>query len=366
MKYIISGLAPGKGGVPKLLEYLQDFSSENFKLITPPNLKVKNQYLNYYLQLLMLRIFRIVLLLFRRKNIVLIHFQSIGLRTTKYLIKNNSCYLYLVDNTFFCLKSYNNRENKECLDCLYDNSKSTTNNCKPLNYNYTNKEYLDFYKFLKENYSKLNFLTLSDTQSKLLNKFINKEISVKSLYFLTDDFDEQNKNKEAKGIPKYDLVFHGSNHPAKGHKYILDLAKHLPKYTFLFPFNNKEFFLADKVLNNVTFKSMKWETGLKESVQEAKIVFTPSLWSNTPEAATIKSIIENGNVAMLNTEFGFVNELEGYVLCLTGDIKTDIDLVYSYLKENKKILNIKKSDVFINKYIEKANDFKTFFEITKN
>ena len=67
MKYIISGLAPGKGGVPKLLEYLQDFSSENFKLVTPPNFKVKNQYLNYYLQLLMLRIFRLALLLFRRK-----------------------------------------------------------------------------------------------------------------------------------------------------------------------------------------------------------------------------------------------------------------------------------------------------------
>ena len=79
MKYIVSGLSPGKGGVPKLLEYLQFNCSENFKLITPPNLMVKNKYLNYAIQLIVLKIFRLRLLLLLNKTVILIHFQSIGL-----------------------------------------------------------------------------------------------------------------------------------------------------------------------------------------------------------------------------------------------------------------------------------------------
>ena len=240
MKYIISGLSPGKGGVPKLLEYLEENSSENFKILTPPKWRLKNQYLNYYYQLIILKLFRFRLLFLRGKDLILIHFQSIGLQTTKFLIKKNNSYLYLIDNTFFCLKSYNNRDNIECLDCLYDSSKSITNNCKSLNYNYKNNQFIDFYDFLKENYNKIKFLTLSDTQSKLLKKFISESIHVKSLYFLTNDLDSDHNSQSISNPLNFDFVFHGSDHPAKGSYYILKIAKFFPQYTFLFPFKNKD------------------------------------------------------------------------------------------------------------------------------
>jgi hypothetical protein len=361
MKYIISGLSPGEGGVPKLLEYLEENSSKNFKIVTPPKWKLKNQYLNYYYQLIILKIFRFRLLFIRRKDVVLIHFQSIGLDTTKFLIKNNNSYLYLIDNTFFCLKSYNNRNSKECLDCLYDSSKSIINNCKSLNYNYDNNQYIDFYDFLRENYNKIKFLTLSDTQSKLLKKFISDNIHVKSLYFLTNDLDHNNKSiSNVSNISNFDFVFHGSDHPAKGSDYILKIAEFIPQYTFLFPFKNEDKLLRYNIPENVTFKVMSWETGLKESVQNARLVFTPSTWSNTPEASTLKSILENGNVAMIETEYGFVNELKNHVLCLTGNVSADIEIIIKYLQEKSNVFNSKN---FIYDYKLKAQSFKEFFEI---
>ena len=360
MKYIISGLSPGKGGVPKLLEYLEENSSENFKILTPPKWRLKNQYLNYYYQLIILKLFRFRLLFLRGKDLILIHFQSIGLQTTKFLIKKNNSYLYLIDNTFFCLKSYNNRDNIECLDCLYDSSKSITNNCKSLNYNYKNNQFIDFYDFLKENYNKIKFLTLSDTQSKLLKKFISESINVKSLYFLTNDLDSDHNSQSISNPLNFDFVFHGSDHPAKGSYYILKIAKFFPQYTFLFPFKNQDKLCHYNIPKNVTFKMMTWETGLKESVQSARLVFTPSNWSNTPEASTLKSILENGNVAMIETEYGFVNELKKYVLCLTGNVSTDIEMINNYLKEKSNPFNSKK---FIIDYKHKAKSFKEFFEI---
>ena len=147
MKYIVSGLSPGKGGVPKLLEYLHVNSSENFKLITPPNLYIKNKYLNHFIQWGILKIFRIRLFFLYEKTVILIHFQSIGLKTSKYLIRNNQSFLYLIDNTFFCLKSYNNRNYNECLDCINDYSSSIKNNCSSFHFKYSVSKYIDFFEF---------------------------------------------------------------------------------------------------------------------------------------------------------------------------------------------------------------------------
>ena len=48
MKYIISGMAPGFGGVGKLLEYLNDTVDKNeFTLIYPLIFTFKNRYIKF-------------------------------------------------------------------------------------------------------------------------------------------------------------------------------------------------------------------------------------------------------------------------------------------------------------------------------
>lgn len=365
MKYIVSGLSPGKGGVPKLLEYLQFNSSENFKLITPPNLIIKNKYLNYAIQLIILKIFRIRLLFLFNKTVVLIHFQSIGLKTSKYLIKNNKTYLYLIDNTFFCLKSYNNRDENECLDCIKDYSSSVKNNCSSFHFKYSRSEYINFYEFLNTHTHKINFLTLSDTQSKLLKQNLSQNISVQSLYFLTDDLVNRQTSKIKSEKCDYDIVFHGSSHQSKGSNYILKLANSLPEFNFLFPFDRNEIKFNFKKTNNIFFKKFSWETGLQKSVINAKLVLTPSNWSNTPEASTLKSILENGSVAMLKTKYGYVNELEKFVLCLSGNIESDKVLILDYMKNNSKLNSSENSSLFFKEYNSKAKNFINFFEINQ-
>lgn len=366
MKYIISGLAPGTGGVPKLLEYFKDNSSKNFKLITPPQVKVHNKYLNYLLQILILKVFRYRLFFIRNKTLVLIHFQSIGLKESKYLIRKNRVYLYLIDNTFFCLKSYNNRKGRECLDCLEESFSSVVNQCNSFHFKHSRKAYISFYKFLSDYSERIFFLTLSDTQAELLRRNFSVNISVQSLYFLTDDLDLKNFSVETDEENSFDIVFHGSSHPSKGSEYLLELSRILPEFKFLFPFDAHEICTQRSKPENAIFNLMSWETGLKESVANAKLVVTPSNWSNTPEASTLKSLLVNGKVAMLDTKFGYVNELRDSVLCLTGKIEEDKNLVRSYLKNQKTLFGRKTAERFSEDYMEKAKLFKEFFEIQKN
>ena len=175
---------------------------------------------------------------------------------------------------------------------------------------------------------------------------------------MTNDFIRSAKPNRLSIPTTYDFVFHGNEHPAKGHEYVLGLAKDLPNYSFFFPFD-LDHSPKNTCLNNVTFKAVTWETGLKELVQSAKLVFTPSAWSNTPEAATIKSIAENGRVAVLNSKYGFDNELEGYVLCLYGEVKQDIELINSYIDSYVNQF----SSAFLVEYKVKAAEFVRYFEI---
>ena len=92
---------------------------------------------------------------------------------------------------------------------------------------------------------------------------------------------------------------------------------------------------------------------------------TPSNWSNTPEASTLKSILENGSVAMLKTKYGYVNELEKFVLCLTGNIESDIVMILHHMKNNSKLNSSEIASLFFKEYSSKAKNFINFFEINQ-
>ena len=50
----------------------------------------------------------------KNKNILIMHHQSLGLKATKKLInENDNIDFYIMDNAFFCIKSYNFLENEK-------------------------------------------------------------------------------------------------------------------------------------------------------------------------------------------------------------------------------------------------------------
>lgn len=360
MKYLISGVAPGFGGVGKLMEYLEDrLDKDEYILVYPLNSKVKNRYIRGALN----RIYRKVFFKYqvnniKNKNIILMHHQTLGLNDTLKLIqKNSSVDFYIMDNAFFCLKSYNyiDGNNEECLKCVGGKFKSAIeNNCQPFPIKYKTYENITFLENLRKESKKINFYTLSHSNAELIKAHFGKDTNVKAIYFLTNDLlDEQNeaKNLSNEGNYDFDIVYHGADVEAKGFKYVQELSKCLNNYKILIPTSE---FIESKP-SNLTTKYMTWETGLKETVINSKLVLTPSLWSNTPEAATLKSFLFNGSVALVENRYGFSNDIpEESYLRLTGIIEQDVQKINEYLSTEKYLESKKEGRRYIDEYITRT------------
>ena len=349
-------MAPGFGGVGKLLEYLNDTVDKNeFTLIYPLIFTFKNRYINGILNRISKVFFLILNVYFlKNKHLILIHHQSLGCKITKKLIENNKIDFYIMDNSFFCIKSYNyiKGANKECLECVNTNFKpAIKNNCNSFPFKNKVKENIDFLIFLKENSRDINFYTLSHSNADLLKMHFG-DVYVKPIYFLTNDILKDKLESESlvsqydKG---FDIVYHGAEIDAKGFQYVQELAKSLPQYKVLIPTNKCK---EDK-LSNLTCKALTWETGLREEVINAKLVLTPSMWSNTPEAATLKSFLFNGSVGMIKNKYGFSNDVddESY-LCLSANKKNDVVMIDNFLKEERYKIVAILGKKYIAKYIE--------------
>ena len=330
MRYVICGYPPGEGGVPKLIEYIDNNKTENILLIHPFSLKTGFTFPDLLLKALFRLIFSARCLFIRNKKICLIHQQSIGLALTKFLITHNRTdpIIYFMDNSFFCLSSYNLRKDatsnfmkSECLKCLKgDFENAIIDGCKSITFSISNeRQIIKFLKWLREYKGKLRFLSLSKTNKSLMEKHFETE-RVEKIYFLTEDLKPVKIIEDNIPDKSYDFVFHGSAIDAKGLKYFIELAKFMPKQTFFVPSEMNSL----EIPSNLKSRDMRWESGLKEIVQSAKIVFTPSLWSYTPEAASLKSFYYNGVVAMMCTDFGFNNEIPSNAyIKLTGNIEID-------------------------------------------
>ena len=84
-RYIICGIAPGFGGVGKLMEYLDEkIDPTKNVLIYPKTFKFKNRYIRWILNQLSKKIFfNLKLREIKNKNILIMHHQSLGLKATK-------------------------------------------------------------------------------------------------------------------------------------------------------------------------------------------------------------------------------------------------------------------------------------------
>ena len=111
---------------------------------------------------------------------------------------------------------------------------------------------------------------------------------------------------------KFDIVYHGANHPAKGIAYIVALAQRLREFSFFVPEDKEscEITLGRSIeCENISFKACRWESGLKTAVSQARLVINPSLWSASIEGALVKSIFYANKVATVETQYGFEGEI---------------------------------------------------------
>jgi len=376
--YVYSGISPGKKGTGNFLTFfLEQFKKNNidYKLIfyKTPN----TGYISIIAKkIALIKTLRSVYMFFSsffiKKDITnsivfLFHPQSIGLKQSIDLIKDNQVYFYVLDTFFFCKKSYNYIEgHSPCFKCISNPNASIENNCEFSIFKLNDKNYYNFQKTIYENLSTITFLTQNDNQLLLLKQKFGNKINAKKLGMLINlpnDLIDKNDLKLS-----YDFVFHNTGVKSKGIDYFIKIAKRMVNHSFLIPYNSSDLNLDIKDLqnsDNIDFISMSWETGLKTAVANCKIVINPSLWSAPVEGALLKSIKYNGCVAIVPVDFSFQKEISSdTVIKLDTDINKTVKRLTSIITSKKLIENYQvKSLKWLNSY-QKATEFnfKTFFE----
>ena len=241
---LISGIPPGRSGTGRFLEYIKKNFSDLFQFIFlggPHDHEVRKELENL-----------------SSHKILLFHPQTIGFKTFKELVLKNKCFLYVLDNSFFCGASYNyiKGENQSCFRCLENRENEIKYNCV------NTWNFDDFTEFA----DKLLYFAQNKNQKKLLLKKFgtNIQVIVLGMNVLDDSSDKPLPNPES----GYDIVFHATKSFAKGYEFARELDNILSDFSIYFPEEGET-----------------WETGLKEKVQNAKIVINPSLWSAPVEGA---------------------------------------------------------------------------------
>ena len=190
-KYLISGIPPSESGVGYLMYLIEKLALDNsFQVIYP-------KYSNISLRKLLANPIKLVYEVYKRfkckvlfkqdintiKNseIILIHPQTIGFNEFLSLIQTNTIIKwYVMDNSFFCIESYNVLNGKECINCLNDLD-NCNSQCKPFPINYNKRVNLEYLKVLKKYASKILFYAQNSMQERLLKEFYGENINVRVL-----------------------------------------------------------------------------------------------------------------------------------------------------------------------------------------
>ncbi len=373
-KYLISGVKDSNSGVGRLLKNLVFYAEKyKFKCLYRPRKKknarlllIRNKdFIGLLKELLLRSTYLIRLLIFvihisflRNKKIIIIHPQSLGFNLFFRLLDHNDVSIYVVDNSFFCIKSNNFRHPiGECLDCL-GNVNNCHESCQPSPIRYDKLENLNYLRRYKEYSPEINFFAQNYSQSVLLMKHFEEFKSIEIIGMNTGEiklYKNERSNviyceKEQDNIWP-DIVYHGVASYAKGIEYILKLARELKNYTFLIPEDQKtvENYLGSHIaINNIVFEKCTWETGLKEYVIKSKLTICPSLWSAPIEGALIKSMVYSPMTAAVSTQYGFVNDIpEDLILKLDSDPKQASISIIKYLKDVPFVKN-KQTKTYLN------------------
>jgi hypothetical protein len=329
-KYVICGLPPGNTGTGRFLESLLPAAiSSGFQPVHPnPDKSFSSAE-----QLLVSSI--------RNANILLMHPQTLGFSTFRALCSNgNTVSMYVLDNSFFCLRSYNHRPgigHRECLDCL-SNVRNCHESCQPHPPSVSREQNLAFLEWLQSYSKDIHFFCQTKGQAKLLVKHFGPGTRHTVIGMRTEELSLIPNSRP------FDLVFHGEGLAAKGVSFVLALAKRLPEFSILVP-SEAPLVLSQaqhdpnfdgSIPSNVTVTNMRWDSGLEAHVRACRLVLCPSQWSAPVEGALLKSLFFNGNVAVTESSFAFEKELPSdTVLRLPSDVIAAGDMVRSFLTSGR-------------------------------
>lgn len=249
----------------------------------------------------------------KTEPLVLLHIQELGHRWCRKLIDRRKAplWIYLLDSSFFCIASYNHvrGESTPCTRCSGGNfSEAKKFGCRP--FPIEDERYVEFLSRLMKDVreTKVRFLAQNENQANLARSHFGGNAVVETVGLWTSDMSEEMNSPET-GTPQgeYDVVFHGTSHPAKGATWLIEVARHCPDHRFLFPFSAREVDAGSP--ENCVFIPMSWETGLRRQVAISKLTVAGSLWSAPIESALVKSICLARAVAVPENYSAFSNEL---------------------------------------------------------
>jgi len=327
-KVLLSGVPFGPSGVGRLITALApDYLVNGFSMLVPRSPRSLQHFLDnglflealseIFLRLAGSLFFRFKCLALFKSKVIFLHPQTAGFWLLFYLSLFNDVSLYVMDNSFFCIRSYNIHplNNKECLDCL--GRVRPYKSCSPYPCQLPKPLNIFYLRVFKRIYTRLQFLTLNELQSELLFKHFGPDISVTVLGMppkcSTLFLPEVNSKDVHKSYESYsfDIVFHGATHPAKGLLYVLELAGCMSNFTFLVPDSlvNVTRVAKSAPPSNVICKPLMWETGLREAVMNSKITLNPSMWSAPIEGALLKSLSHAKLVATVETQYGYEKQI---------------------------------------------------------
>lgn len=366
--YLVSGIGVSSFGVGRFLKHLKKISTDTIFIVKwndVESIKEKRKQKKYIqlfsviiIQLFKLLFFYMKTLTLRSKKIIIIHPQTIGWRLTLHLIKKNKVTWYLIDNSFFCIRSYNFRKSKgECIDCI-GNVNNCSEECVPFPVKISKKTNLVILNEIFKYKDSIQFYCQNASQERLLKLHFGENVKSKVLGMNTGEVDSNiSKDVVPKNLIHFKIVYHGSLVASKGIKYFIELSKYLPNCKFYIPYEKSEVenALGQTIISdNLIFIGCSWESGLKDLVVNSFITICPSLWSSCVEGAVLKSLKYSRNVAMVSTQFGFVNDLPNdIILKLDLNPKTAAEQILdSYTKkESRKI----ESEVWLKTYIDKTD-----------
>lgn len=328
--FIVSGVHMGDTGVGRVLSTIQSTTAfSNYRIITtgPETgvisalgnwnilkfVKGVQHYIKHRLK------FASNVLRISHSNVVYLFPQGGGYWVFKVLLfRGNNVFYYVMDNSFFCIKSYNFHDEAkvECFKCL-DLAFTPDPCCKPFPIHKSREKALREIRSLGRISKKIVFLVQNRRQAELLNRFYgNVRHEVVGLCVDLSPIDESVVPLTLKNFvhncksPK--ILFHGSILAAKGIIFFITLASLMPECVFVVPDSrcSVEANLGRKVEElNIVFKPCRWDNGLAFLVGECDLVFVPSLWSAPIEGAFIKSLKFAKVVVTVGTEMGYEGEI---------------------------------------------------------
>ena len=297
------------------------------------------------------------MLTMRNNRIILIYPQYFNSYVLTTLVKNNDVALYIMDNSFFCIKSNNYLQGEECMKCINGTS-NIDKSCSPLSKISSTRSAINKINKIKSISLDMYFLAQNYQQFLLLKKTFGDRVRGSVVGMNTGEFCNQTAVSKKHG---YDIVYHGSNSDAKGVLYVLELAKHLKQYSFLLPISPD---VKQIEYPNVHFKECTWSTGLEEFTTNARLVLCPSIYSSPVEGSLLKSIAYNGNVAVYDNNFGFQNEIDSKALLrLNSNVSLSSKIIDEFMRAGSD--NSLYAKEWLKSYCSNLND-KSIFEWNLN